>query len=179
MLFSGSGLKEIVIPKNVQYIKTSAFEMCQGLEKVTFQKGSRLKRLESGAFSQCSELTYIHLPDSLSVIEAGVFEWCVELKEVSAGKNSKLKEIGEIAFLECIRLEKVTIPKKVDYLDNYAFHGCEGLKQIIFKGRVPKMGKDIFEGICPEAVFRVPLKYKTEYRKKLKKYAWFKETMRV
>lgn len=178
-LFSGSGLKEIVIPKNVRDIKSGAFETCWFLEKVTFQKGSRLERLESGAFAQCSELTCIHLPDSLSVIEDGVFEWCVRLKKVSVGRNSKLKEIEEMAFFECIMLEKVTIPKKVNYLGDYVFCGCEGLRQIIFKGRVPKMGKEVFEEIYPKAVFCVPVKYKTEYKKKLKKYDWFKETMRV
>ncbi len=58
-VFAETGLEEVVIPKNVSVIQQNAFAYCDKLERVIFEKRSRLKSVHSRAFYSCRHLTEI------------------------------------------------------------------------------------------------------------------------
>ena len=63
--FFGAGVIAIVVPGAVEIIQQSACEKCGRLETVTFEQDSRLKEIESRAFSACRKLKNINLPAGL------------------------------------------------------------------------------------------------------------------
>ena len=103
-------LKAIEIPASVETIEASAFYGCSSLTTVTFEKGSQLKTIGGGyysnynsncnpnsyygAFSDCTALTSIEIPASVEMIEAAAFKGCSKLATVTFEKGSQLKTIG-------------------------------------------------------------------------------------
>ncbi len=92
--FYSSKLKSIEIPANVEIIGQSAFRCCSSLESVTFEPDSKLKIIESGgftdisdiysyycyyygAFSHCESLKSIEIPASVETIEGVAFYGCI------------------------------------------------------------------------------------------------------
>ena len=53
------------------------------------------------------------------------------------------------------------------------------LEKITFKGKVPKIENRTFLGIHPNAIFHVPSKYKSAYKKALTKKKGFLKTMQM
>ncbi|MBE5882206.1 MAG: leucine-rich repeat domain-containing protein [Lachnospiraceae bacterium] len=177
-VFSSSGLKEITIPANVVRIKSSAF-FHSALTKVTFEKGSKLERIGTEAFEGCDKLKEINFPPSLLIIGGEAFMYCDNLKKVTFGNNSRLKVISYYAFAESDSLEKITLPKNVKKIDSSAFRNCKSLRKVVFKGKVPSIKRNVFKGIRKNATFKVPAKYKSKYKKKIKSRSWYKKTMKI
>lgn len=121
----------------------------------------------------------MNLPDSLTEIPESAFEWCTKLKKVEFEKNSNLRGIGSYCFSGSRSLTEIVIPKKVTTIKSYSFHECKKLKKITFQSAMPRIEKAAFQKIHDKAVFQVPKKYKSSYRKKLKTKAWYQPTMRV
>ena len=105
-----TALTAIEIPASVETIEASAFKGCSKLATVTFEKGSQLKTIAGGyysnynsncnpnsyygAFSDCTALTSIEIPASVEMIEAAAFKGCSKLATVTFEKGSQLKTIG-------------------------------------------------------------------------------------
>lgn len=80
--FCGSGIENIIIPKNVSEIQERAFENCQSLKKVIFEKGNRLMTVGDSIFRGCKSLVEICLPEGLKSIEKYAFLGCESLKGI-------------------------------------------------------------------------------------------------
>ncbi len=171
-------LEKIEIPKNILKIDTYAFSQA-GLKEVRFEQGSKLQQIGKEAFFSCYDLTEIKFPDSLKEIGYGAFERCGNLKKVKFGKNSELEKLNQYVFMYCSKLSEATIPKGVTKLNMALFGYCKSLKKIIFKGKAPKMAKNVFFKMNPKATLKVPKKYKASYQKKLKEKHGYKKTMKI
>ena len=88
-------IDEIIIPKSVETIKVNAFNSTK-ITTLTFEEGSNLKTIESGAFKSASNLVTLILPDGLETI-------------------------GEEAFQFNTSLVYVYIPKSILIIEAYAF----------------------------------------------------------
>ena len=66
--FWGSSLVSISIPASVETIEGGAFCRCTALQTVTFEKGSKLKKIEGRHFYECTSLTSIEIPASVEAI---------------------------------------------------------------------------------------------------------------
>lgn len=75
------GLKEIIIPDKVRFIKSECFRGCESLLRVHLSDG--LVRIEERAFEHCISLTEIIIPDNVDVVEGGAFSGCDSLKEIT------------------------------------------------------------------------------------------------
>ena len=106
----GNYIKEVVIPKTVDYIYYAAFAYCQNLNKVTFADGSNLKEINRYAFWSCP-IGDLILPRKLETIGDYAFEYCKNLKLVFES-NSGLKSIGQCAFKDCKSIENLCIITK-------------------------------------------------------------------
>ena len=105
-----TALTSIEIPASVETNEATAFKGCSKLATVTFEKGSQLKTIGGGyysnynsncnpnsyygAFSDCTALTSIEIPASVEMIEAAAFKGCSKLATVTFEKGSQLKTIG-------------------------------------------------------------------------------------
>lgn len=94
--FSGSGIKNIVIPENVYSIGAYTFDNCTELERVD---------INSTALTELNEY---------------LFYDCSKLKEVNFCENSNISEIRYYAFAGC-DITEITLPSLVTRLYNNIF----------------------------------------------------------
>ena len=151
-------LTSIEIPASVETIEDSAFKGCSKLATVTFEKGSRLKRIEGtyysngdnlhsyGAFSDCSALTSIEIPASVETIKGAAFQYCTSLQTVTFEKGTKLKTIGNLTFCGCTSLTTIEIPASVETIEEYAFWNCTALTTVDMSActQVTEIGDKVF-----------------------------------
>ena len=137
---SCTSLTTIEIPASVETIGYDAFFGCSSLKTVTFEKGSKLKTVETNVFIYCTSLTSIEIPASVEEIERNAFSGCTSLQTVTFEKGSKLKTIGYFAFINCTSLTTIEIPASVETIRGGAFSDCTSLKTVTFeKGSKLKM----------------------------------------
>ena len=129
---SCTSLTSIEIPASVETIGWIAFRNCTSLQTVTFEKGSKLKTIETYVF-YCTSLTSIEIPASVETIEEDAFLGCSSLKTVTFEKGSKLKMIQYNTFRDCTSLTTIEIPASVETVEANAFNGCTSLKTVTFE----------------------------------------------
>ena len=129
---SCTSLTSIEIPASVETIGWIAFRNCTSLQTVTFEKGSKLKTIETYVF-YCTSLTSIEIPASVEEIERYAFSGCTSLQTVTFEKGSKLKTIGYFAFINCTSLTTIEIPASVETIRGGAFSDCTSLKTVTFE----------------------------------------------
>jgi hypothetical protein len=111
--------RSIVIPSSVVNLGKWSFSWCESLESVRFQSGSRLKRIEQGAFWRCG-LKSILIPSSVIVLGKESFSGCESLKSVRFESDSRLERIEESAFSQS-GLRSIEMPGMVAFVDDSAF----------------------------------------------------------
>ena len=80
------------------------------------------------AFIYRDELTSINLPNTIKRIGTGAFSECSALATVKM--SEAIEFIGERAFAECSLLESITFPNTLLTIGKQAFYGCNRLTQI-------------------------------------------------
>ncbi len=137
-------LKSVTIPANVVEIEYAAFRV-SGLEKVTFQKNSKLKIL--AGFNGCKSLKTIQIPETVKEIGCGAFEGCDSLKSLKIPKG--VKKIDSDVFMDSDALKKIEIPENVESLGYAPFNGCKNLKTIVIRStKIDKESmKKAFDGM--------------------------------
>jgi hypothetical protein len=80
--------------------------------------------------------------------------------------------IGDDAFGGCSSLKAITIPNSVTSIGNGAFNDCDSLKSITIKITdrdrvVMTIGREVFNGINPNATIKVPAKMLKGYKEVL------------
>lgn len=101
-------LSSIVVPNSVESIGVYAFANCEKLATVSFEDGSKCKKLDEGAFEKCTGLSSITLPDALKTIGENAFNNCTSLTGIVVPDS--VTSIGYAAFSGCTSLECMTIP---------------------------------------------------------------------
>ena len=105
-------LKSVVIPKTVTQIGKYAFKNCGKLSKVTYQSGSALTTIGTGAFYGCKSIKKMTIPSKkLKTIEPSAFANCKKLKTLVL-KTTKLKTVGSGTFKNIKKKAVVKVPKK-------------------------------------------------------------------
>ena len=94
--------REAVLPAGTEGVGQHAFEGA-ALERVTFPDG--IKKLETGAFRGCTELTEVDLPASVQSVSSGAFEGCTSLIQARLSEN--MPAYGERIFAGCTALRRI------------------------------------------------------------------------
>ena len=117
--FSGSALKNIIIPKSVTNIEKEAFYRClrgtigysaeESLESVTFEENSQLTYIGEEAFAENPNLQTVNFEATtqLVTIDKNAFYGCSSLQNVVFSDYSQLATIGSSAFYGCSSLLSV------------------------------------------------------------------------
>lgn len=131
--YNASMLEEVVIPASVEqlgsgYTSAGAFESCTSLEKVTFEKGSRLTAVGYAVFADCKALKSIEIPQGVLEIDGSAFRGCSSLERVLLPEG--LEFIGDGAFAGATGIKTLSIPASVSYCGTRVFRDF-GEDQII------------------------------------------------
>lgn len=167
-------IKSVTIPACVTEIDANAFDGCTSLSEVKFEKGSKLKRVNTFAFKDCTSLKSISFPTSLEALGDRVFYGCTSLEEVeydgdkitscgllifekceslkSAVVPSCMTSVSAKEFRDCALLEKITFGNGVATIENNAFYGKKLVGEITFPSSVKKIGEKAFYGNALSAI---------------------------
>lgn len=112
-----SGIKNISLPKTIEYIGSGAFAGCAELETVEIPEGVSV--IGNDAFSGCENLQAVSIPSTVSAVAEGTFQGCTNLTNVYLAEG--VSEIGAGAFEGCTNLKTVTLPDCIETVDETAF----------------------------------------------------------
>ena len=136
--FSGSSLKEVVLPSTLTKIGESAFRDTQ-LTSITIPEG--VTEIGFGAFMD-SSLKEVVLPSTLTNIGSSAFSG-TQLKNVTL--PTSVTDIGSRAFGHIDSLSSIAIPKNLSNVSG-AFFGSQHLKTIHFEEGITKIADGLFLG---------------------------------
>ena len=100
---------------------------------------SKVKKIETSTFSNCTSLTSISIPNSVKSIESWAFVNCTSLTTIKI--PDLVESIGDYAFGGCASLTSIKIPNSVEWIGAFAFVYCNFLKELVFKGKTMKQVK--------------------------------------
>ena len=153
--FSGcSSLKEVEINSNT--VGSMWFRGLQSINKITL--GEQVKKIDGGAFYDCSGLTSINISSSVTRIGDKAFWGCNKLTEVVISDIAAWCNISfanylanplnyaHQFYLNGQLVNDLFIPEGVTSVGNYAFYGCSGLTSVSIPSSVAIVGNDAFSG---------------------------------
>ncbi|MBQ9744211.1 MAG: leucine-rich repeat domain-containing protein [Clostridia bacterium] len=116
-----NGIEEIIIDCNITYIGNNAFNDCISLRSVNIPDGT--ERIASCAFSNCYSMEEITIPASVTTIEWQAFRWCYRLYEIYNYSSVNLSSIYDNTYASYYALAFYGVgeePVKID-IDGYSF----------------------------------------------------------
>ncbi len=109
---------KVILPENITFIGTSAFENCGQIENVDFRAKCNVP---SQCFSNCANLNSVTLNGNIEKIESYAFENCTNLKYIDIPKS--VTSIADSAFNG---IEDITLVCRNSTTFNYAeSHGLK------------------------------------------------------
>ena len=169
LYLNGEKIENLIIPNDVTYVKSHAFEGCSDLISTTFHES--VATIDESAFKGCSSLTPVTIPNSVTYIGSSAFSDCSNLDVVTLESNAivstsrynllfwidslktifgnQVKEyiignsvtsIGNYAFGECTGMTSITIPESVTSIGQYAFYRCRGITSITISKNLTSIG---------------------------------------
>lgn len=130
LLLANPKIEKAIIPSFVRIVYYNAFYGCKMLKSVEFSSHTRIKIIESDAFSLC-DFERITIPSSVCKIGGKCFWKCEQLKTVEFENDSQLENIEHYTFSYC-PIESIKIPSHVKSIGKSAFIKCKKLKSIEF-----------------------------------------------
>lgn len=124
--YNGKG-GAVIIPQNVNYIGSGAFENDVSIKKVTIP--TSCKSIDDKAFSGCVNLKTVVFEGSVQIGESAFLN-CVSLENVLFQNHSSDAEIGERSFANCLSLTSINLPENTFLLSKFAFGNCTSLETI-------------------------------------------------
>jgi hypothetical protein len=106
---------QVVVKKEVEVIGKNCFYGCKSVCEVVFERGSRLRLIEDGAFRGTGARKVI-IPASVEVVGQYSFLCCFNLCEVLFEEGSELKEIKDWTF-GGTKVDRLEIPSKCQILN--------------------------------------------------------------
>ena len=138
-VFYNSGLTEVNIPSNVQYIGEYSLVGLKNLKEFIVDENNKYYKAIDGALYTkdgkkiiaypAGKTGDIVLPSSIETIGFGAFENS-SLSSVVFPNESNILNIGYRAFFNADNLVEITIPSSVVSIDYYAFANCDKLETV-------------------------------------------------
>ena len=125
-------VEELIIPKEVKWISSSAFQGCASITNVTMCDG--VKDIGDYAFESCVNLRSVTISESVKSIGIYAFYECNNLTEVTLPDS--ITDIPHYAFSVCSALTTVTIGKGVKSIRRSAFEFCYSIRAVYYNGDI-------------------------------------------
>lgn len=133
LAFNKTGLKSLVIPKNVKKLGESVFSSCSYITTVEIQ--AQLTSIPASAFELCTRLTSVILPNTVKTIEKNAFRGCMGLKR--AYLPNTVTKVEADAFNFCNDLEYIYAPSSITTYGYQAFYNMVYVKSVIIENPIP------------------------------------------
>ena len=117
--FYESGIKHVVVGKDINSIDKDVFKFTRSLVNIDFSKAEDLYGIASESIWGCDSLKQLELPNSLEMVESYMVHYCPNL-------------------------ESLTLPANILSFKNVIV-GCKELKNIYIKGRNAPLRKSFFK----------------------------------
>ena len=127
----------LTLPSYITKINSYAFSSCTNLTSVVIPDS--VTSIGDSAFGDCSNLTSVKMGAGVTSIGGGAFICCTGLTSVEIGGS--VISIGESAFYICSNLTSVIIPDSVTSIGDYAFEACYNLTSVYYKGTAEDWAK--------------------------------------
>lgn len=149
-----SGLSEVFIPKEVNFIGDSCFNSCVKLEKITVDTANGsysndnygvLFDKNKSTLIRCPEnnqLTRYIIPNTVTNIGDFAFYGCNKLSDIDIPNS--VKTIGSFAFEHCEQLTEIVIPSGVETIGSRAFGGCKQVYEVFISDTVTTIDASSF-----------------------------------
>lgn len=137
--------KSVTIPACVTEINGNAFDGCVLLEEVKFEKGCKLKRINTFAFKDCTALKKIWLPPTVELLGDRVFYGCKSLEEADFSGEG-ITSCGSLIFEKCASLKRVVVPAGMTNVSEKEFADCVSLENVEFCNGVATIANNAFYG---------------------------------
>lgn len=115
----------------MEIIQCLCFGWCNRCRRITFEEGSRLKKLEYAAFAYTS-LCEIEIPASVELIEPGIVK-NTDVRAIHMAPGSAITKIPPEMFAYLDGLLDIVIPKGVEVLGKLCFKNCMCLESVVFE----------------------------------------------
>lgn len=126
-----SHFKKVKIAKNVQFLGSSAFQLC-AIDSLSIEYSSDTLNLKSYALS-CRRISSLHLNRILS--DSTVFSYEYLLRNVTIGDS--IYNIPNEAFKGCTNLNYLSIGRNVNQIGINAFESCHHIDTVISYQPIP------------------------------------------
>lgn len=123
MIFTGSKISSIVLPKNLRTISPGALSNTNITSIVI---PTTVTQIGAAAFQGCDKLKSITVPASVTTAGENMFDGCIALKSATW----LAPDMPNRAFADCVSLTKVTLGDNVHSIGNEAFLGCTDLTTV-------------------------------------------------
>lgn len=157
---------EVVIPKMlgsyyVSEIGEYAFMNNNSITNISFSDATHLKKIETFAFANCSNITNIIIPTWLNEISVSTFQNCKSLSSVTFYSN--ITNIPEQAFYKCVSLDNVVLPDSVEYIGRFAFGNCTSLTKVVMSKNVKFIDSTAFKNSPNLTIYGYADSYAQQY----------------
>lgn len=155
--FTGSSVKNVVLPESIERIGWDAFRNCERLTSINFPKN--LVNFSNNAFANCTSLKEVNFPDSEISFGPGAFADCSSLTSFRVPDKTKTFSASEIAG--CENLKYLYIGKSLSYGHNadgipiFYFYDLPNLETVEISEENPYM--TISEGVIYDKDFKTLL----------------------
>lgn len=135
------GLKRLEIPETVVNMDSISMQNCSALEELVIK--APLKSIANSAASGCDALTTVVLPNTLKALEPGAFSECSKLTTVSVyGDEVKAGVVRLPSTLTSIEnsafkgtaVTEVVLPAGITELQSSTFENCANLESVTIEG---------------------------------------------
>jgi len=154
--FAQTGLKNVILPSNLQNMGKYIFRECSALKTAIISEG--ITSIPYGLFFRCPNLESVSLPEGVTEICEGAFNICSSLESINF--PSTLTEIKMAAFQQTA-LKNIVLPEGLKVLGIFVFEACESLKTAQLPNSLEEIGKCAFQGCINLEQVNIPssLKY--------------------
>lgn len=148
--FSGSGLNEIDIHKNIEKISYMAFVNCDSMTSYNVaEENANYCSVDGVLFSKDMSVLKVYplakeeennaytIPDKVTEVEGYAFSRANNLGSVSFGAN--VKSIGDECFFNCENLTHVNFNEGLDFIGGGAFQHCKNISDVSLPSTITKI----------------------------------------
>lgn len=159
-LFSSSTVENVILPSSLKVIGEAAFRDSRLKQTPNMPN---VRKICSGAFCFCSNLTKVILHEGLEYLGMNAFSGCDALFRIEFNAidlycedyvtdrpvdiiklGEKVRRIPKGLFSNNQKITEVDLPESVEILDPYAFEYCTNLKNINVAGAIKSIGEQTF-----------------------------------
>jgi hypothetical protein len=127
------------VSTDITRIESNAFSGCSDLKEVII--ATTVQYIESEAF-QSTGLVEVEIPTSVTSVSCCVFRYCENLQR--AVIPTSVSYIASDMFYNCYNLKSVSLPSSIQYIDRYAFENT-GLKSVFIPSSVTRIEDYAFQ----------------------------------